>query len=213
MNTDDLARMLATGAAAVPAQGAGGRFALALGWGAFAATLLMALALGVRPDLAQAARAPMFWAKLAFPAALAAAAFLAALRLSRPGARLARAPGAMAAAVLAMWGLAALALARAAREEWPALVFGETWRSCPALIAALSAPLLAALLWAMRGLAPTRPRLAGGAAGLLAGAGGALVYALHCPELAAPFLALWYLAGMLIPAAIGALAGPALLKW
>ena len=63
------------------------------------------------------------------------------------------------------------------------------------------------------GLAPTRLRLAGAAAGLLSGAVGALVYSLHCPELAAPFLGFWYLLGMLIPTAAGALLGPRLLRW
>jgi hypothetical protein len=213
MNTDELVRMLATGNSAVPVAGAGERYALALGWGAFAATLAMALALGVRPDLAEAALRPMFWAKLAWPAALAAAALVAALRLSRPGARLARVPLALTITVLSMWGLAGMSLASSEPAEWPGLFFGATWRSCPLLIASLSAPLLAAALWAMRGLAPTRLALAGAAAGLLAGGCGALVYALHCPELAAPFLGVWYLAGMLIPAAVGALAGPAILKW
>jgi hypothetical protein len=213
MKTDELVRMLATGEGGVPAGGAGARYALALGWGAFAATLAMALALGVRPDLAEAARLPMFWAKLAWPAALAAAGLVAALRLSRPGRRLGGVPRALALTVLAMWALAGLSLARAEPAEWPALFFGATWRSCPLLIAALAAPLLAGALWAMKGFAPTRLALAGGAAGLLAGAGGALVYALHCPELTAPFLGVWYLAGMLIPAALGAAAGPTLLKW
>ena len=65
----------------------------------------------------------------------------------------------------------------------------------------------------MKGLAPTRLRWAGAAAGLLAGAGGALVYALHCPEMAAPFIGIWYLLGMLIPTTIGALVGPRVLRW
>jgi len=69
------------------------------------------------------------------------------------------------------------------------------------------------VLWAIRGLAPTRLRLAGAAAGLLSGAVGALVYCLHCPELEAPFLGFWYLLGMLIPTAVGALLGPRLLRW
>ena len=47
----------------------------------------------------------------------------------------------------------------------------------------------------------------------LAGAIGALVYCLHCPELAPPFLGFWYLLGMLIPAAAGAALGPRLLRW
>ena len=52
-----------------------------------------------------------------------------------------------------------------------------------------------------------------GAAGRLAGGVGALVYTLHCPELEAPFLGVWYVIGMAIPAVIGAALGPRLLRW
>jgi hypothetical protein len=104
-------------------------------------------------------------------------------------------------------------LLEAAPGERAALVFGATWASCPFNVALLSAPVFVALLWAMKGLAPTQPALAGAAAGLLAGATGALVYTLHCPEMAAPFLAVWYFLGMLIPTALGALLGPYLLRW
>jgi hypothetical protein len=112
-----------------------------------------------------------------------------------------------------MWILAAVTLAGAQRELWDEMVFGRTWRSCPLLIALLSVPLFVAVVWAMKGLAPTRLRLAGAAAGLLAGAAGALIYCLHCPELAAPFVGTWYLLGMLIPTSVGALLGPWLLRW
>jgi hypothetical protein len=62
-------------------------------------------------------------------------------------------------------------------------------------------------------MAPTRLRIAGAAAGFAAGAAGALVYTLHCPEMAAPFLGIWYVLGMLIPTAVGAALGPSLLRW
>lgn len=213
MKTDELIAMLASGADAVEPDVLRHRYAIALGWGAFGTTLLMAVLLGVRPDLADAVRLPMFWVKLAFPAALLAGALLATLRLSRPGVRLGRVPTAIAAPVLAMWLLAAFALLGAASGEHDKLVFGDTWTSCPFNVAVLSAPMFAALLWAMQGLAPTRLALAGAAAGLLSGAGGALIYALHCPEMGAPFLGIWYLLGMLIPTALGALLGPRLLRW
>lgn len=93
------------------------------------------------------------------------------------------------------------------------LIFGESWNACPLYVALLSAPVFVAVLWAMKGLAPTRLALAGAAAGLLAGAVGALVYALNCPEMEAPFLGVWYLLGMLIPTATGTLLGPRLLRW
>ena len=213
MRTDELVTMLAAGAGAVEPGATARRYTVALGWGAFGATLLMAIVLGVRPDLAEAARLPMFWVKLAFPASVAAGALYAAARLSQPGVQLARVPAALAAPVLAMWLLAALVLATAAAGEREELIFGGSCSACPLFIALLSLPVFAAALWAMKGLAPTRLALSGAAAGLLAGSVGALVYALYCTEMAAPFLALWYLLGMLIPTAAGAAIGPRLLRW
>lgn len=213
MKTNDLVTMLATGAGAVEPNAAPRRYATAMGWGALGAALLMAILLGVRPDIGDAVRLPMFWTKLVFAGSLAAASLLAAMRVSRPGVRLAWVPAALAAPVLAMWLLAALSLAATDRSQWPELFFGETWKSCPFLIAMLSVPVFIAATWAMKGLAPTRLRLAGAAAGLLAGSTGALVYGLHCPEAGAPFLGFWYLLGMLIPTSVGTLLGPRLLRW
>ena len=213
MRTDELIAVLARSEEAVMPHASQRRFAIALGWGAFGTTLLMAILLGVRPDLAEAVRLPMFWVKLAFPAALLAAALVAVLRLSCPGVRLGRVPAMVAAPMLAIWLLAAVVLLAAASGERDALILGHSWRSCPFTIALLSVPLFGAAMWAMRGLAPTNLALAGSAAGLLAGAGGALIYALHCEEMAAPFIGTWYLLGMLIPAVLGALLGSRLLRW
>lgn len=213
MKTDDLIGMLASGAPAVEIDNIRRRYVTALGWGAFGTLLLMTIWLGARRDIAAAALLPMFWLKLAFPAAMLAGALMAALRLSRPGVGLGRAPLAIAAPVGAMWLLAVAVLLGAAPGIRSQLVFGISWTVCPFYIATLSAPAFVAALWAMKGFAPTRPVLAGAASGLLAGALGALAYALYCPEMAAPFLGIWYLAGMLIPAVAGSVLGPWLLRW
>jgi hypothetical protein len=213
MKTDDLIAMLATGGGATVAGAPRRRFTHALGWGGFGALLLMAVLLGVRSDLPRMALEPMFWTKLAYCTALAAAALALATQMARPGARAVCVAAALAVPLLAMWLLAAIALSGAAGSEREALVFGATWRACLFNIALLSLPLLAALLWAMKGLAPTRLALAGAAAGLLSGSAAALIYSLHCPELGAPFLGIWYPLGMLMPAAAGAIAGPRLLRW
>jgi hypothetical protein len=92
-------------------------------------------------------------------------------------------------------------------------VLGDSSAACVVSIAVLAMPTFIAAFWAMQGLAPTRPALAGAFAGLLAGAAGALVYAWHCPEMAAPFIATWYLLGIAVPAVVGALLGPVLLRW
>ena len=120
---------------------------------------------------------------------------------------------ALAVPLLAVWSMGIGALANAEPVQRHALIFGNTWKSCPLNIAMLSIPAFMGVLWAMKGLAPTRPVLAGAASGLLAGALGALAYSLYCPEMAAPFLGIWYLLGMLIPAVAGGVLGPWLLRW
>jgi hypothetical protein len=212
MKTDELIEMLAGDAAVVAPRVWRRRYLLALAAGLAGAMLLMLPLLGIRPDIAAAVYLPMFWVKLAFPAALAAGALLAALRLSRPGLALGRAGAMLAAPVLVIWVLAALALLRAP-EDAAMLVWGETWAACLLNVPLLSVPAFIALFMVMKTLAPVRPAAAGAAAGLLAGALSAFIYALHCPELAAPFIGIWYLLGMLIPAAAGAAIGSRLLRW
>jgi len=213
MRTDDLVTMLATGAGTAQPNPAPRRYAIAVGWGALGAALLMATLLGPRPDLAAALLRPMLWVKLAFVAGLFTASLLAVLRLSRPGLPLVGLAPALGAPVLAIWLLALITLARADAAQRAVLFFGDTWNSCPFLVALLSVPAFIAVIWAMRGMAPTRLRLAGAAAGLFSATIGALLYSVHCPEQDAPFIAFWYLLGMLIPTAIGALLGPRLLRW
>jgi len=212
MKTGDLIAMLAAGAESVDTGAPRRRFSQALAAGGAGALLIVVL-MGVRSDLAVMASQPMFWAKLAYCAALAIVALMLTARVARPGARATGWAAALALPLLAMWLLAAIALGGAGGAQREALVYGSTWRACAFSIALVSLPLFAALLWAMKDLAPTRPALGGAAAGLLAGAAGALVYSLHCPELAAPFLGIWYPLGMLIPAVAGALAGHKLLRW
>ena len=77
----------------------------------------------------------------------------------------------------------------------------------------LSLPALAAALWAVRGLAPTRPRATGLAAGLLADAAGAAGYALACVEPSTLFIAISYTLGIGLCGALGAALGPRVLRW
>ncbi|HPU50980.1 MAG TPA: DUF1109 domain-containing protein [Burkholderiaceae bacterium] len=213
MKTDTLIDMLARGPVAVDAGAARRRFAAGLGWGGLGAVLLMAILLGVRPDLFEAAHDPMFWVKLGFVTVMAGFGLPINLRLARPGARLGPLPLGVFAPVAVIWLMATLVLARAPASARPELLWGDTWATCPLNIAMLSLPAFALLMWAMRGMAPTRPRLAGAAVGVLAGSVGAMAYALHCPEMSAPFLAVWYVAGVAVPAAVGALLGPRILRW
>ena len=214
MKTEDLMNMLATGAGAVDARLPARRIGMAIGVGLLGAGVLMAGTLGVRADIAHAiSQEGMFWVKFAFVALSAAGSVVLVSRLCQPGARFSGLPAMLAAPVLAIWTLAAFALIEAGPGNRAPLLLGESWAVCPFGIALLSLPVLVAVMWAMKGLAPTRLRLAGAAAGLLAGTLGAVVYTLHCPEVAAPFLGTWYVLGMLIPTAVGALLGPRVLRW
>lgn len=213
MKTEDLVSLLSSGAEAVDLRLTSRRWLPALAGGALIAFLLTAGLLKLNPALWQETSQPMFWVRESYCAVLGVFGFILAVRLARPGLRLGVAPVGIPVAVIAMWVLAVVALVEASPQNRARLILGHTAGVCPFLIALIAAPLLIGLLWVMRSLAPTRLRWAGAASGFAAGAIGALVYTLHCPELAAPFLAIWYLLGMLIPTAIGAWLGPRLLRW
>lgn len=213
MKTDDLVALLAADATPVAHPGGTWRFIVPLALGAFAALLLMLSFLAPQPDLGHIVTRPMFWFKLAFSGSLLLAAALALVRLGHPGMRLGRVGLGIATPLVAIWLMAVLALVNANPDGRSALIFGVTWVECSFNIAALSVPALLAAFWAIRQLAPTRARMAGAAAGLFAGAVGAFVYAFHCPEMQAPFIGVWYVAGMLVPTVAGGLLGPRLLRW
>jgi hypothetical protein len=213
MKTEDLVSLLSTGAQAIDLRRASRRWLQALAGGALMAFLLTAALLKLNPVLWHETDKPMFWVRESYCAVLGVLGFITVVRLARPGVRLGLAPMGIPVAVIAMWVLAVVTLVAASPQNRVQLILGRTAGVCPFLIALVAVPLLIALLWVMRSLAPTRLRWAGAASGFTAGSIGALVYTLHCPELAAPFLATWYLLGMLIPTTLGVWLGPRMLRW
>lgn len=211
MKTEALIDMLARGAGPAPRAVVARRlWPVALAGLALSAALSLGL-LGPLPGALYTE--PLFWAKLAYAVAMALAAGWLAARLARPVARL-RGPRSLLLAVGLAMALAGWATLAAAPEGGRlAALLGHSWRACPWTVLGLSLPALAGVLWAVRGLAPTRPQAAGFAAGLLAGALGAGGYALSCSELSPAFVAVWYSAGMLMSAALGAWLGPRVLRW
>ncbi|QNK67728.1 NrsF family protein [Variovorax sp. PAMC26660] len=213
MKTDDLVAMLATGNVAVRRRGAGGRIGLAVLAGLPLSFVILFVEYGLRRDLMQAMFWPMFWVKVLFPLCIAAAAFVMVQRLARPGVAVRRSWFGAVLPVLAIWVLAAIVWFSVPIEERMPSLMGQSWRICALSISLMALPVFAATMVALKGLAPTRPALAGAAAGALAGGVGAAVYALHCMELTAPFLAVWYVSGIAAPVLIGAVLGPRLLRW
>lgn len=212
MNTDDFIALLATGAAPVAHNVPEKRLRRALAL-SLPVALAILLGFGLRPDLLDVLGNPMLWAKLAFPGAVAVISLLWVLRLSRPGMSTGRLPTSLALPALGMGLLATVALTQAAPADRAALVMGTTWQVCTLNIALVAVPVFVGSFWAVKGLAPTRLALTGAVVGLMAGAAGAVVYALHCPEMEAPFLLVWNSLGMLLPTVVGATLGPRLLKW
>ena len=213
MKTDALIDLLATGSGPVPRHALPRRFAAAVAIGATGALVLLLAIFGVNPALRDFIELPNFWIKMSFTVALACAGLVASQRLARPGVTVGHGIWLVLLPVLALWLLSLVLLATAEPTTRMYLVLGNTWSKCPINIVLLSTPVFLAGLWALRGLAPTEHRFAGAALGLFSGAIGACVYGLHCPELAPPFLAVWYLLGILVPCAIGFVAGPRLLRW
>jgi hypothetical protein len=209
----ELLDQLASEASVAPLRGRQARAAGLLGASALTALLLALLWLGARSDIGQAVQVPVFWLKLAFPAALCLLAGLALSRSLHPGAPFKGPLIGLVSLVLVLWLLAWWASRGAGEAERAASFWGTTWLECPAYITALTAPILAAALYWSRGFGPLSPRLTGALAGLASGAFGAALYALHCREPGIPFLATWYLVGAAIPAVAGLALGPSVLAW
>lgn len=189
------------------------RLALGAGVGALGSLLGVAAVLGLRPDIAQAAAGSMFWMKLTYVLAVGGVALWASERLARPaGEARARIAWLLAPALLVA-GLAAWRVAAVPAPMRMPMVMGASAAVCPGTILLTSLPPLAGLVWAVRGLAPTRLALTGLMLGLAAGGAGAAAYALHCPEATMPFLAVWYSLGVAASGLLGALLGRRLLRW
>ena len=191
----------------------GRRFAAALAIGLVGALILYALIVGPRPDLAEALRTIRFNLKFVDALALALPSLLLLVRLARPDAK----PGA-----LALWLLAPLILLAVAvvvelivtpQDEWLPRLIGHNMRYCTTMIPMMAAPILAALIVALRPGAPQHPGWTGALAGAAAAGLASFLYATHCPDNSPLFVATWYPLATLVCAGVGAWAGRRFLAW
>lgn len=211
---DELIEQLTTNLAPVSKYAVPRRLTIGVGAGTVASAMLLIVVLGVRPDIAAASSTGMFWVKFCYTLALAAFSVWIMERLARPAESARRRARWLWAPLLVLILLAAVEFARAPAPTYMSLVMGSgSALFCFSGITALAVPPLLGLIWAIRGLAPTNMRAAGLVAGLAAGGAGAFVYAWHCTESSAAFLAVWYSIGASAVAIFGWLLGPSLLRW
>jgi hypothetical protein len=189
------------------------RLAAALALGLAGALALYALFVGPRPDFAEAVGTVRFDLKFVDSLALALPSLLLLVRLARPEAE----PGALGLWLFAPLVLLAFAvsveLAITPSDDWMKRLVGHNMRYCTTMIPMMAAPILAALIIAMRAGAPRRPAWTGALAGAAAAGIAAFLYASHCPDDSPLFVATWYPLATLVCAAIGALAGRRFLAW
>ncbi len=204
-------------AALVADRTAGGRpltrtLSLALLAGGVMSLGLFLATLGPRKDLAPALETWRFDLKLVLLAVALVLAFFLCRALSRPvpvpnpGRYLVPLAALAAAAV-------AIELAIVPMDAWRTRLVGSNSLICLTAVPVFSLAPLAVLLAMLRSAAPASPVLAGGAAGLLAAASGATLYAFHCFDDSPLFVVTWYSLAALLVVAIGALAGRRLLRW
>ncbi|KEO61327.1 NrsF family protein [Thioclava indica] len=209
MKTDDLLNMLGTDRVAERPSGTVlWRWLVPAALFSFAA---MAVGLGVRFPLSQSLFPPEILPKFVLPLLLGILAAPLAMRFARPLAR----PRLAWLWVIPLLGLALLAFAYITTPSQARMMAftGKSIIPCLVSIPALSAPLLAAFLMALRRGAVMAPMRAGLIAGFAAGGLGTAIYALHCTEDSPLFYVIWYGAGILITAGAGALIGRKLLRW
>jgi hypothetical protein len=212
VRTSDFIAALAADAVPEPIR-LGRRVAAALAIGFIVSVAIYALLMGPRPDIAEAVRTVRFNLKFVDAFAFALPSLLLTLRLARPDAK----PRALALWLLAPFVLLAagvvVELIVVPSDEWLNRLVGHNSMFCMRMIPLLAAPLLAALIVALRAGAPLHPALTGAVAGAASAGIAALLYASHCPDDSPLFVATWYPLATLICMGVGALAGRRFLAW
>ncbi|WP_064692792.1 NrsF family protein [Rhizobium aegyptiacum] len=211
--TDDIIERLASDLKPVPRNALWRVFALGIAPALGLSLLLMLVILGPRTDMADVLTLPVFWIKSAYNALIAAAAFAAVFRLSRPDGSEGRFFGLLAVIFAAMAAVAAIQLLTEPVQAYRLLILGSSTLHCPPLIVGFAIPVYAGTVWALRRAAPVDMRLTGFVAGIAAGGAGAWVYSWFCTENGMPFVLIWYSLGILLTGALGAVTGPRLLRW
>jgi hypothetical protein len=216
MNTDRLIDILSADPEPVHSSQLGKVLLLAIVAGAAAAVVLMLATVGPRPALQTTAHLEWLAMKLLFALSVVGVGVPLLSRSMRPGLE-----DNTNWALILLPFLAAIAAALAVLllgqpQARKAMLHGATAVSsgrCLLCILFFAAIPLGAVICAVRKGAPTRLKLSGGIAGVVAGGIGAAAYAFNCNSDTIPFIAVWYGAAIVLCAVIGAQLGPRVLRW
>ncbi len=212
MQTDRLIAALSTDATAAPRR-IGPVLALALLAALPVSAALFMSLLGMRPDVRTAMHNPFFDLKFVVTVALAFAAIVVSLHISRPEASFERWGWLLTLPLVIIAAGIAAEMTMPHERPWLTRLIGNNAIACMVSIPLFALPFLAAALLALRRGAPTHPTLAGMTAGLLAAGLGATLYASHCADDSPLFVMVWYSLATAFVAAIGAFAGSRVLRY
>jgi hypothetical protein len=216
VNTETLVDLLSANLEPANHHRPGKALTLSMVAGGVAALLLMLATIGLRSNFASTAHLEWIAIKLVFALAVVGTAASLLVREMHPGEE-----DRLKWALTFLPFLSAISIAFAmfmfvGREAWIAMLLGASPTSparCLIRILLFGAIPLVILMWTLREGAPTRLKLCGATAGLVAGGLGAAAYAFSCTSDSIPFIAVWYSAAILLFAVVGAQLGPRLLRW
>ena len=212
MKTDDFINALVVDSEVLaPPSGRklGGRVALGL----IVSLVIFFTFLGGRADFREVVADPHVVFKFVFSASMFGALLPLVVLALRPETRLARLLRWFAPPALVLGCGVLFQLLTSPPDYWLSGMVGRYPNFCVTCIPLLAAAPLAMLLTSLRQGATTQPVLAGALAGALSGSLAAFIYALHCPDDSALFVALWYSLAIGITTLAGAFAGDRLLRW
>jgi hypothetical protein len=215
MTTDELIAALSRSPEPVSSNRLNSRIGLALIVGLVVAVVLLKLTLGFRPDIGVSA--PIVALKALFSALIATFAGGLALKLAKPvlshDGGVQRMGSAFVTLLFACLAIGAITIFATKPSDRFVAFTGGGFPWCIFIIPVLGLPSAALMMWALREGAPTRLALAGACVGALSGGIGAVAYAMACPVDSVAFVTFWYVIGIAISSALGAVLGARLLRW
>lgn len=168
---------------------------------------------GMRMDLSAPNALTYFCVKIIFATVIVIAGTAYLLRLVRPGVVSPTRSAPVPWPPVAVAALATVSLVSAPLWHWHNMAMGDGWIECLVSIPIIAVVPFAAVVWAVRRMAPTDLARTGALAGFVAGGISAAGYALHCTDDSLPFIALWYGGAIVMCTLAGAVLGPRLLRW